>query len=687
MGVPLKWGLPKFAFGAWSSMSKGLLAHLPGPMSFRLLLAGAVLIPLSVLTLVTVQGWRGALEQAERDVSQKVDILHEHAAKLFETQQLVLWHTDALIRGLDWDEITGSEALHRELAKSAAALKQVDSIWLSDAEGNTRAGSFAFPLPSVNVADRDYFVALRAGHPGPYVSRTYPGRLTGRHQFNIARPILSAGETQEFDGVITVSASPVYLEEFYSRVSEVPGFSVALIRSDGEVLVRHPGTGSAPPTLDRSNPLIQAITSGADRGLHWAMSHINGVEKIYGWRHVDNFPVHVAYAIPKSSALAGWRQELMRNLAITAAATLALSGLVLGASKRRRLEVRILEDRFHAVQELSLDGVALLSALRRADGGIIDFSWDYANPAALRLLGATEEELIGLRLTDRLPGTAGGGGLVDLFAGVVETGDPLDRELTFAHDGIPGWFRCSAVKFGDGVAVQCGDVTDRRAVQEGLQVALAERDRLLAQKELLIKEVNHRVKNSLQLVSGMLNLDAQAAGDPAVRRRMQGAVGRVRAIATVHERLYRSDDVEHVEVAAFLGELCGHLSEQLGLSDGRLTVDADDTRVLTDRAPPLALLTNELVTNALKHGRAAGGDIQVAVTFRRTDGQFRLDVRDYGPGLPPGFDPLRAKGLGMRIAQGLAGQLGGHLSFEPANPGTRVTVIGDVEELTSSQAA
>lgn len=668
-------------------MRTRLLARLPGSTTFRWLIAAAILFPLAVLAIAGFLSRQEALRAAERNVAQKIDILHEHAAKLFETQQLVLWQVDALIRGMSWEEIAASQALHGELVRTADALDQADAIWLSDADGTVRAGSHSFPLAPFSIVDRDYWQALRESGVGPYISRAYPGRVTSRFRFNVAVRRTSPGG-EGFDGVLVVSVAPKYLEDFYSRVSDEAGFIVGLVRDDGHMIVRYPSLGGAPPVLTQQNPVVAAVASGADRGLYWARSELEGVLKLYGWRRVSGFPVSVIFALPESTVLAPWREAMVRNAWVAAASVAVLIAVILGVYKLRRLELEVLADRFQTVQQLSLDSFALLTAVRGRDGRIVDFVWDYANPVALRIFGAEETGLKGRRLLEQLPATAAGpGGLLERYAQVVETGEPHDIEVSFSGDGIPGWFRNSAIRFGDGVAIQCSDVTERRQVQEGLRAALAERDRLLEQKELLIKEVNHRVKNSLQLVSGMLSLDALSAADPAVRRRMEEAVGRVRAIAAVHERLYRSDDVQKVEVGVFLRELCGHLARQLGLPAQNLVVDADDTTVLTDRAPPLALLTNELVTNALKHGRAERGEMRVEITFRRSEAHFRLEVRDYGPGLPPGFDPSQTKGLGMRIAQGLAAQVGGRVAFEAANPGTRAIIIGVVEELTASQAA
>lgn len=656
----------------------------PQSATHRWLLAGAVLIPLLVLMIVAAQSWRTTFRAHENSAALSVDILHEHAAKLFETQQLVIWQVDALIAGMSWEEIETSRDLHDSLRRTADLLPQVRNIWLIDSQGRARASTHSFPVSDVNLADRDYFQAVRGGAKGPYVSRGYAGRATGQYQFNVASARTTA-PGNGFDGVIAVSAFPNYLEEFYARASTVPGYVIGLLREDGHMLARHPSLQGTPVQLSPDNHMLLAIREGAERGLHWAESEVQGSMRLYAWRRVGQLPVHVIFAVPRATIIADWFADFMVDAILALAAIAALVALVVGAGKRRRLEMELLENRFETVQQLSPHGVLLLTSRRTAEKGIADFDITYANPAAQRLFGLAEGHT-GRSLCDRLPHSCNEGGLLRRLRRAVEQGEGQDLDLSFEKDGVPGWFRVSAIKLDDGVAMQVSDVTERRAVQEGLRSALAERDRLLEQKELLIKEVNHRVKNSLQLVSGMLSLEALSVGDLTVRRWMEEAMGRVRAIAAVHERLYRTDDVERIEVGALLTELCGHLAQQLGLPPDHLQVAADGTCVLTDRAIPLALLTNELVTNALKHGTAPSAPVRVEIGFHESEGRFRLEVRDHGPGLPPGFDPSRSPGLGMRIAQGLAAQLGGRVSFESAQPGTRAVLIGAIDGLTSRAA-
>ncbi|UEM21634.1 PAS domain-containing protein [Skermanella mucosa] len=197
-------------------------------------------------------------------------------------------------------------------------------------------------------------------------------------------------------------------------------------------------------------------------------------------------------------------------------------------------------------------------------------------------------------------------------------------------------------------------------------------------QELLLREVNHRVKNSLQLVNSLLGMQGRQSDDPATRRRFEEAAGRVRAISHLHERLYRGADVERVDFDVYLRSLCEDLSATA--PEFNIRVDADPVLLPTDSAVPLGLIVTELVTNAIKHSNPSDGSRVIEVRFgpaaggdpELSGGDLELVVRDHGVGLPPGFNPDRGGGgLGMRVIKGLSLQLQASLRTEDAGPGSR----------------
>jgi two-component sensor histidine kinase len=201
--------------------------------------------------------------------------------------------------------------------------------------------------------------------------------------------------------------------------------------------------------------------------------------------------------------------------------------------------------------------------------------------------------------------------------------------------------------FLQGAANILGMAIERQRHEASLRKAI-ERQRLL------LREINHRVMNSLSLVASMLSLQARGSGEESVQRHLEEAASRVHTIARAHARLYKGSDLQTLDVSTYIREVCEDLPTTTG---HRVVVEAPAGLSLsTDRAIPLALIVVELVTNALKYAYGEQGGI-VWVSLVREQEDLVVVVRDHGRGLPSGFAPERSKGLGMRIVLALARQV------------------------------
>ena len=219
--------------------------------------------------------------------------------------------------------------------------------------------------------------------------------------------------------------------------------------------------------------------------------------------------------------------------------------------------------------------------------------------------------------------------------------------------------------------------SDAQTEIASLREQLAAKDEELRQSALLMREVNHRVANSLQLASSILRMQSHQETDAHTRDQLEKAGLRIGSIQHVHDRLYRSGDMRTIEFSQYLRDLCNDLSDSVMQDEAghrvRLEADCDRVRVSTDLASKLGLVVNEFVTNAFKHGRAAEGhDTHIRVAAHQRDGRIVLEVTDNGPGLPPDFDMGRIKGLGMRLVRFVASSLGGDSG---ARNGTRGAVF------------
>jgi two-component sensor histidine kinase len=199
-------------------------------------------------------------------------------------------------------------------------------------------------------------------------------------------------------------------------------------------------------------------------------------------------------------------------------------------------------------------------------------------------------------------------------------------------------------------------------------------ERLAAQQALLLREVNHRVANSLQLISSLIALQGRRVADPAARDMLRRAAERVDAVALVHRRLYTSNDVEFVDMDQYLAGLIEEFRRALE-SDGdenSIELHAESVRIPTDKAVSIGLIVNELVTNALKYAYPRGSPGPVRVSFTRPEGQrVTLVVEDEGVGYPSTTTPPKGSGVGAMIVAAMAETLQATLALDRDWHGTR----------------
>ncbi|MGE4535724.1 MAG: PAS domain S-box protein [Desulfovibrio sp.] len=196
------------------------------------------------------------------------------------------------------------------------------------------------------------------------------------------------------------------------------------------------------------------------------------------------------------------------------------------------------------------------------------------------------------------------------------------------------------------------------------------RDSLL-EKEVLLKEVHHRVKNNLQVISSLLFLQKDAIEDPAVQDIFEESRNRIATMALIHEELYRSGDLARVDLKEYLERLVPKVVQSLrGQKSIGFALNLAECRVTLDKAIPFGLIINELVTNAVKHAFADRKEGNIRLTVAREGDQVQAVVEDDGVGLPPNFHPDAVKSLGMQLVVQLTRQLRGVLTFGPASPGS-----------------
>jgi PAS domain S-box-containing protein len=334
---------------------------------------------------------------------------------------------------------------------------------------------------------------------------------------------------------------------------------------------------------------------------------------------------------------------------------LLLAGTVQDVTERKRAEIalRESEEKWRTVVETVPDTITMLDR----QGTIL-----FVNrvPRSLEL-----SRVIGTCAFDYLPEDYHAP-LRAAIDRLFRDGTPYEMEIPTNLQGEDGRFfvtRGQPLRRGEEVVAALNvaiDITKRKQQEESIRASLRE-------KEALLKEIHHRVKNNLQIISSLLALQADRIADPALLAAFRESRDRVRAMAIIHQDLYRSGDLGHIDLSQHVQSLCSNLFRSYGVDADRIQLEPriGEVRLDLERAVPCGLLLNELVSNALKHAFTDGrrGRIRVSMDAG-PNGEYTLLVGDDGVGLPPNLDVTRASSLGLQLIDMLTRQLGGRLSVD-----------------------
>ncbi|HEY0522799.1 MAG TPA: response regulator [Stellaceae bacterium] len=420
--------------------------------SLRALLFAAALVPLTLFLLFAFQNRQQVTDAAEERARRTVEILYEHARNIFRMHEMVLDHLDDRIAGMSWDEVSRSQELHRYLKMTVANVPEIASIWLIDREGKHRSSSFMFPTPSLDVSDRDYFLAEKERDAGTVIGEPAIGKATGTPFFSVARRRTQA--SGEFDGVVSVAIEPSVFTNFYRGILPDPNRAIVLVRADGVVLARDPAIGQNLFRYEPESPFMRAFAH-VSSGVFDAKGDMDSVERLYAYKKLDRFPVFILLGQDKNEILAHWH----RNVAVYAIfGTPAWLLLVLAAwvalqrakkedaaviSLRQEMERREAAEKA-LVQSQKLEAVGQLTGGIAHDFNnlltVVSGNLDLVLPklrgdeVVLRRLGAVQAAAQrGARLTKQLLAFARRQSLepevIDLADGVEDIAELLDRSL------------------------------------------------------------------------------------------------------------------------------------------------------------------------------------------------------------------------------------------------------------------
>jgi PAS domain S-box-containing protein len=477
-----------------------------------------------------------------------------------------------------------------------------------------------------------------------------------------SRQLVFAGPLELVQGgLAVVGRGPVFIRS--KGVEAFWGFTIVIIRVETLVRGAH-------------------LDDLADQGFRFRLYRRDPINDtmvcFYNAGEVLDDPVAVNVSVPNGdwevavAPIRGWRAVARTVPIIVISVVLSLLGGLFTWFMRRQperlkelVEVRAAELFRSESRFASLIEGAPLGIMIMRDGEVL-----YANPLFHAMLGLPESmDLVGREFDEYLRPVPSA-----LAGSRSPEASPRTGEQTYEvlrADGIVRFVEMSRtpVELQDGAAEVAfiTDITERRQAERLVSESLAE-------KVTLLKEIHHRVKNNLQVISSLLSLQAGQLDDPRAREAFEASNRRVISMAMVHEKLYRSAHMSQIDFAQYLSAVAMDLAHAFYSPGVGVKVEAQEVMLSLDLAVPCGLIANELIVNSLKHGFPDGRrGIIAASILRHPDGMVELAIADNGVGMPPGLDVEALSSMGMTTVRTLVGQIGGTLTVG-AGPGSRISV-------------
>jgi PAS domain S-box-containing protein len=686
------------------------------------------------------------------------------------------------------------------------ALLPIDGLMRSFAVVDTKGAVIASTLTETDqrtpsVADRDYFVTQRE-HPSRklFIGAATVSRIAGHWIIPVSVALMDP--SGKFQGVLVGTLDPEYFQRFYDTIDTGPNGFVTLFTRQGMIAARSPFVESL---LQRSwidSPMFREHLPTAQAKTVRQVVAADGVERLYSYRALDDYPLVVSMGVSLTGSLALWRAQALSQgifLAFLLAVLGVTASMLVHQLQERRRYIKSLQDSEMrrgvatdsgrvAIWEVNLktntlvwdancfllyrmrkedfkgafeewsrtihpeDLEAVIQAFQNAVAGVAKYDLTFrilwpdgavryieAHAEVLKNKDGVPERVIGtnwdvtekrlseqavrdsearykalvenspmciheLDLHGNLTSMNSSGlfmmGLNDqcqiqglsYLAAVADTDrSRIANLLEDAYAGVGSAFEFKAagaqaqyyqscfvpLKDDAGNVVKLmgitEDITARRQSEIDLQSSLQE-------KSALLKEVHHRVKNNLQVITSLLRLESRRSSVEDTKAVLGEMQARIRAMALLHESLYRSGTFASVDLGSYLRKLATQAFQAQSTNSGavQLELNLGSVQVSMDQAIPCGLLINELISNCLKHGFPEGAQGHVSIDLEPQDSahQWCLRVRDTGVGLPLDFEERRENSLGLLLVGDLARQIGGELQITPnQDRGVSFTVI------------
>jgi PAS domain S-box-containing protein len=297
----------------------------------------------------------------------------------------------------------------------------------------------------------------------------------------------------------------------------------------------------------------------------------------------------------------------------------------------------------------------------------VDKNWNliYLNNSASRIFNKDDKEILGKNFWDSFPFYKDSAVEKNLRKALEE-----QQPVIFEVEGklTPRWYRVSVFPSLEGISIYAVDITLSKAYEEQLMSSLR-------QKETMLKEVHHRIKNNLQIIISILNLQSYYIADPKALEIFRQSQNRIRSMSLIHEKLYKTENLSSINLRNYVADIVKYLSSTYGVDENRINVifEMDNIELDSNNAISFGLIVNELVSNSFKHAFTKDRSGTVTLRAERRESGIMFELADNGKGFPEGVDVKGTSSLGLQLVNTLVDQLSGKMKIEKES-GTKFTI-------------